>query len=155
MALTFCPEEERSLSHGSEYFKRYHYYMITPGGGGTPIRWDTPTLGRQGYGLHQFLYQRGQGFESLYQRGQGFSVTNVYQRGQGFSKNLCLRGYFCKYSALRANFSHVFNILNFRNCVKLHKILQWIMFSSSCTTKGVDLQDSCTREGMVLARNVY
>ncbi len=25
-------------------------------GGGTPIRWDTPTLGRQGYGFYQFLY---------------------------------------------------------------------------------------------------
>ena len=25
-------------------------------GGGTPIRWDMPTLGRQGYGFHQFLY---------------------------------------------------------------------------------------------------
>ena len=34
------------------------------------------------------------------------------------------------------SFSLLSNILNFRNCVNLHKIFQWIMFSLSCTIKG-------------------
>lgn len=135
---------DRSREHGPPLTEAHLRCAPPPGGYSHKLG----SLGQHGYGFYPFLYQRGQGFESLYQRGQGFLVTNVYQRGYGFSKNLCQRGYFCKFSALRASFSVVSNILGFLNWGNLHKRLQCIMFSSSCTTKGMLSQDSCTREGM-------
>ena len=61
----------------------------------------------------------------------------MYYRGYVFSKKMDQRGYLCKFSALRPNFSLLSNMLDFKICVNLRKRFQRIMFSFSCTTKGM------------------
>ena len=79
-----------------------------------------------------------------------FRCQMCTSKGTIFQRICVKEGYFCKFSVLRASFPLMSNILDFGNDVNLHKRLQSIMLSSSCTTcrKGMLFEDPCTREGM-------
>ncbi len=90
--------------------------------------------------LTNFCTRVGRVLKTCAREGRVFGEKCILER-VGFLKEFVSKGYiFYKFSALCANFLFKSIIVNFRNhgnCVNLHKRLQWIMFSSSCTNKGI------------------
>ncbi len=83
-----------------------------------------------------FCAREGRVLKACTREGRVFSDKCILER-VWFFQGICVKGGTFANSDAMHQFVILYDILNYRNCVNLHKWLQWTMFPSSCTTKGM------------------